>query len=374
LIWTIFALGRSFGDPLAGAAAAALLSVSPTFLYQVVQPMSDVPAAACWMIALLAAARGGGTAGVSCALAILIRPNLAPLGAFVLAAVWFVAPADQRTSRATRFVVCAAAAVAMLGWIQFVRYGSPLASGYGEASELFSLAHVAPNLSRYPRWLTETHTGFIWLFVLAPVWIRRTPAPRALAWSAYGMAFASIALYLAYVPFRPEEWFYTRFLLPGIGLMLLFAAGVSLAALRRLPAPLTAVVVVLGAVTLGTVLLQRAIERGAFSIHRQEEKYVDAGAFVRERLPSTALVVAMQHSGSIRYYAGRDTLRWDLLQPRALDGAIAALRRGGFEPYAVLDAGEVPAFRERFGPAGQRAAAGMTLVAVFGDARVYRFE
>ena len=35
-----------------------LLSVSPPFLYQLVQPMSDVPGVACWLGALAAASRG----------------------------------------------------------------------------------------------------------------------------------------------------------------------------------------------------------------------------------------------------------------------------------------------------------------------------
>jgi uncharacterized membrane protein len=57
LVWLIYRLAAHLGDPVTGAVAALLLSASPTFLYQVVQPMSDVPAAACWLAALLLAAR-----------------------------------------------------------------------------------------------------------------------------------------------------------------------------------------------------------------------------------------------------------------------------------------------------------------------------
>ena len=93
LVWITYRMGATLGDPPAGAMAAALLSVSPTFLYQVVQPMSDVPAAACWLGALLLAVRGTAYAaagsGAICSLAILIRPNLAPLAGLIATAAIF---------------------------------------------------------------------------------------------------------------------------------------------------------------------------------------------------------------------------------------------------------------------------------------------
>src|SRR5262245_5011490 len=54
-VWLTFLLGRRIDAPPAGAAAAVLLACSPIFLYQIVQPMTDVPAAAWWLaVAVLA--------------------------------------------------------------------------------------------------------------------------------------------------------------------------------------------------------------------------------------------------------------------------------------------------------------------------------
>ena len=47
-VWSTFVLGRRIAGPAAGALAAILLAASPPFLYQIVQPMSDVPASAMW--------------------------------------------------------------------------------------------------------------------------------------------------------------------------------------------------------------------------------------------------------------------------------------------------------------------------------------
>jgi len=51
---------------------------------------------------------------------------------------------------------------------------------------------------------------------------------------------------------------------------------------------------------------------------------------------------------------------------------LAALRHGGFAPFVVLDAGEMPAFRERF--AGQRSIDRLRPLAEFGEARVYSVD
>jgi hypothetical protein len=50
----------------------------------------------------------------------------------------------------------------------------------------------------------------------------------------------------------------------------------------------------------------------------------------------------------VRYYAGRETLVWDVLDPASLDRAVAFGRTQGLEPFFMLDSGEEEAFRLRF--------------------------
>jgi dolichyl-phosphate-mannose-protein mannosyltransferase len=374
-----YRVGMRLGDPLAAGIAALILSLSPTFLFQVVQPLSDVPATACWLAALVAAASGAPAAaagaGALASLAILIRPNLAPLAVLVLLAAHLSPPAGGRRWRpAVAFVAALLPGILVLGWIQNVRYGSPFASGYGTLEQGFSPGNILPNLERYPRWLTETHTWFIWLALLAPLWIARRASHRTLAWIAVAVAAAVWVAYLPYAYFQPREWFYARFLLPAIPVMVFFATAVALWGLRRLPVALRAPVTTALLVVLALTLLESSRARGVFDIRAQEQKYPRAGAFVRDSLPPAAFVLAMQHSGSIRYYANRPTLRWDLLDPHRLDDTIAMLRARGFVPCAVVDAAEDEAFRRRFEDARQRAVRRLTPLAVLGDTRIYGFE
>ena len=73
------------------------------------------------------------------------------------------------------------------------------------------------------------------------------------------------------------------------------------------------------------------------------------GDAIAQRLPADAVILAMQHSGSVRYYAGREIVRYDLVPPQRLDRLMKRLRRLGHHPYLLLDDWEVPEFRQRFG-------------------------
>lgn len=374
--WCTYRLGVGLGDPFSGGLAALLLSVSPTFLFQAVQPMSDVPATVCWLAAVLLAFRAtpvsAAGAGALASLATLIRPNLAPLVAIVGTALLWPRPARLR--RAAAFAACFLPGLILLGWIQSVRYGSPLASGYGSVQDGFSAANILPNLARYPSWLTETHTPFVWLWIAAPLWFVGRAGVRGRALAAFAFILVVWCAYLPYVSFRQDEWLYTRFLLPALPMMLLFATAIALWGLRRLPgwSRLPALIVLV----LGLVgyMSGSAARHGAFEIRAQEQQYPRAGAFVRDSLPAGAFVIAMQHSGSIRYYAGRPTIRWDLLDATTLDDVVARLRAEGHEPFVVLDVGEDAPFRRKFEAAQQQAIRRLAPIAVLGDARVYRFE
>ena len=56
----------------------------------------------------------------------------------------------------------------------------------------------------------------------------------------------------------------------------------------------------------------------------------------------------MMHSGSLRHYSDRLTLRWDMLAPDWLDRSLPWLRAEGYVPFLVLETWEEPQFRDRF--------------------------
>ena len=96
-----------------------------------------------------------------------------------------------------------------------------------------------------------------------------------------------------------------------------------------------------------------AVDRSAFDLGRGERRYIDVARFIEDHTDPAAVILSVQHSGSLRIYADRLTLRYDALDPLWLDRTVAYLQSIGRRPYDVLDGGEVDAFRRRFGPANR---------------------
>jgi hypothetical protein len=68
-----------------------------------------------------------------------------------------------------------------------------------------------------------------------------------------------------------------------------------------------------------------------------EQRHVRAANEVASRTPPEAIVLSVQHSGSVRYYANRTTLRYDWLEESALDGVLRDLAAKGRRAYLVVD-------------------------------------
>ena len=339
-----FFLGRRIGGPACGLLAAMLLATSPIFLYQLREPMSDVPVTAWWVVAIVlvaapstASAFGGGLAASA---AIVTRPNLVPLAAVL--GVFVLVCAAPRLRTRMRYAACFAAgalpgpiAVAL---INRSLYGSPFESGYGSTAELFKIEYLSANLSSYPRWLVETETPLILLAFAAP-WFIRLP----LTWLFLAIVAVLSASYAFYLPF--DNWTYLRFLLPAIALLFVLTSGVILTLSQRVPSYLSRWV--LAALCLG-VMAWRWDSAGMRPHHPNDRRFAVVGEFVRDELPQNAIVLSMQHSGSVRYYSGRLTLRWDLLDSQWLDRAVTFLETNGYHPFVLLEEWEQPRFREKF--------------------------
>lgn len=341
---------HEIGGAWAAAFASVLITLSPTFLHQVVQPMSDVPAACLWTLALLFAWKtrgvpGATAAGLAVAAATLVRPNLFPLAALVL--MMTAVNSEARLARVAAATAAVSAGAIAVGLIQWRLYGSPVVSGYGSLGLLFSFDHVAINLARYPQWLAGAEPilmagGLIAPFVLGVSGHGLARSPRLLAVGAASMFAGLAAIYLAYQPFN--DWTYLRFLLPAFPALAATAGAVIARLVARRAA---AGVVAMALVTATGIALCR--EHDALGPKRLNSRYLAAAAYVNAHLPESAVLISSEQSGALRYYTRRSILRFDMLSPGSLDPALARLATLGRPVYLVLDGFEVEAFRRRFG-------------------------
>ena len=328
-------LASQLGGSVAGVIAAVLLAFTPVFLHQSIQPMSDVPVTAAWMMCFMLLAHRGASldalAGIACALAALIRPNLAPLALAPL----FLA------RRKRVFSLPIAIAGLFLAIVQQQWYGSALRSGYGTAEELFAIGNITLNASRYFTWLVAT-APVLFLSVFGFIRLRRARTTQAL--------FAFVVLvtgsYLVYAVF--DDWSYLRFLLPAMAVLAIFAAVELAVWIDRWPMAWRAPI--LFALLLGVTAysLFTARSHDTFKLADQLRRVSRVGDFINRGEPDASVILSGEQSGSMRYYTHRSILRWEAATPEALASAITTLEQKGRPVYVVLDAWENEPFRKKF--------------------------
>lgn len=366
LVLATYGLGRRLSSSAAGLAGAWLVATSPAVLFMLTSSMNDLPVAAAWAWAfyflLGSGAASAAAAGLAAGLAILIRPNLVPLAAIMglwcLVRLWRDG-AGARGRVIGRGVLFSAGVAAGAGAIAVINqhlYGSPFISGYANVGGMFAADHFWPNARNYATWFIRWQTpvallGWAALFVpLRPLW----PAARdRTAFIIIGLFVVALWLmYLFYLVF--DQWWYLRFVLASWP-FLLVGVGAAAAWAYRAAAPPARVVVVAGLIALGVLGVVAVKRFGVFDVWRSERRYPSAARQVRMRTPPNSLFLSMLHSGSMRYYGGRMTMRYDTLPEYWLDRATAWLTDHGVHPYLLIDQTELPAVRKRF--AGERTAA-----------------
>ncbi len=359
-------IGRRLGHSRAGLIAAWLVATSPAFLLHLTVPMSDVATAGAWTAAVYVligrpTVAAAASAGAIVGLALLIRPNLFILAAIAGGYVLFrrmppEAGAGQRVARAVAFGLPVAAACVTIGAIYQWLYGSPFISGYGRFSDQFAWAHILPNLYNYFSWLVETQT----VVALAGMAVVCVPIRRL--WPdvedrrVFGMIALMVltvwALYIAYLVF--DNLRYLRFLLLTWPFIML-GVGTIAVALMRPNRPGLTLSTIAAVITLGIAGWRHGAREGAFNAWESDRRFIALADIVRERTPPNSAVLAMIHSGSLRYYGGRMTIRYDILDPDWLDRGVAWLTERGVHVYLLLEEWEMKPFADRF--AGQELAA-----------------
>lgn len=383
-LYCTYLLGReATGSRVAGSLASLLLLASPVFLLHSIVPMTDVPAAAGWALVCVLALRQpqqplltGLVAGAS----LLIRPNLVLLAAVPLCA-WLFAQARYRDAlrpvvirKAVSFVAGMVPGVIAVGAVNFAMYGSVFESGYGAMGDIYGIATAPQNLRNYGSWLLQTQTPLVAL-ALIPLFARGALRPDADASPRaclVAVIFLSLLSYLFYAQF--ENWTYLRFLLPAYPAMfVLMSAGIGHIC-SRLPEPSRPAAAMLLAAACVALTVQFAKDQFVFDWREHDARYVQAGVRAGEITPENAVLFSSQHSGSLRYYTRRITLRYDLLPPDYLDAAIRQLRAKGRRSFLVIDEWEADEFRGRFagrGDAGRLDAAPLARVEGQPDVLIY---
>jgi hypothetical protein len=364
-----------YGNPLIGLLACALVALNPLVFTYCIQPMSDVPAAAAVLLAIALLSRASSwpfMAGIAASVALFIRPALAPV-AIAFALLPIVKHSSRHWLQTLRYLIPVTGAVFVQGWTQWYLYGHPLASGYGSIADLFSPETIATNLRIYSYWSFRA-LGPTWLGAVAIGLAVSGRLPRVAVLTTLVMI---IVPYLLYRPY--DHWETLRFLLPIITVATIAAAAGLMAVTDRVtgaghpnahttrvrdPGAGGPVLATVLAAAMGVTWMSWLSTNGVFMMPEDERRHRLAGELVAQATPHQSVILALQHSGSLRYYAQRETLNWDRIPAGALNATVQALQEHGLDVFVMIDSdAERVMFEKRHGaiideqgwlPGGQR--------------------
>jgi hypothetical protein len=209
---------------------------------------------------------------------------------------------------------------------------------------------VLSNLGRYSSWLIDTQTPVVGLSLVALA-IGRTLREDDTETISRRAGFCAVAALIAvsYLTFAVfDDWSSLRFILPIFPPMLTLAAAASVWLMNKIWRPLRAPLALLLVIPFAAHEVRLAADRAVFKVKTFEHRYIESARQVANVTPPSAVILSVQHSGSVRYYAARQTLRYDELAPEWLERAVAALKDRGSRCYVLVDDWEEPGFRDRF--------------------------
>jgi hypothetical protein len=187
--------------------------------------------------------------------------------------------------------------------------------------------------------LIESQTILVFLAVLPiairsarPAWLTRARALPALAFSAL------VCLsYLFYFQF--DAWWFLRFFLPVFPLLFILVAAGTVWLARRFPP------IIAGSIA-GVVLLLVIYRQVEFA----RDRFAAVADYIARELPANAVLISRHQSGTIAFYSGRTTIRYDHLPRQRIRSIVDWLAANGHRPYLVLEAWEEADFKRRFAP------------------------
>jgi hypothetical protein len=318
---------------------AGLVGLGPIYLFNGVQPFSDVPSLAwvtlAWCCLLKSRDREGwaAAAGAALAVAVLLRPtNLLAFPAMLL-----LLP----SVRALVWIGLGALPAALWQLTHaWLTYGNPLTTGYGDISGAFEVRWLALTLPHYATQLTLLVSPLLWLAVAGMVWSPLGFRLRA----AYAIAALSLLTLYAFYFCTHETWWYLRFLLPVFPAMVVLALGAVSRLIVRVEARAGSeegrqrwrrATGWLAVAALALPLAQ-SVRLDALGPARSNQIYRQVAAELARPEARGAVVLAMQASGALFHDTDHVVLRFDQLTREENTRAVTRAIELGLPVYAVL--------------------------------------
>jgi len=331
LLCRVLGMGRRWA-----AVAAAIVGLSPLYLFMSLQAMSDVPSLVWTTAAVVAALKSRErapwalAAGAAMAVDVLLRPTN------VLAFLPVGIALGLSPRRWILLVIGGLPGAVFFAAHSVAAYGSFATTGYGDNTLSFLARYVPGTLLHYARWLPVLFTPLAVLALGLP-WAGEAGARTKWILATWVIAFA--AFYSAY-QCTHETWWYLRFLLPAAPALVAASLLVLRSILSRAAGwidPGRSLPALAALLALVACFSSRQIrDLNALSIGEGELKYGRLAGWLQRNAPPDSVFLAMQASGALFYYTHFTFIRWDMLDKGSVGRVEAAIRGSNRPLYAVL--------------------------------------
>jgi hypothetical protein len=336
------------------AAAAVSFAIFPVTVLQSERLMSDLLASAWCLSAITFALRSrkhpryAVVAGVSFAVAVLVRPTDALLAPAVALAV-------GANPLALGLATAGAAPIlGALGLYNLTLYGSVLATGYGEIGSLVSVAYLGRGLLHFGRWLGTFLGAPALVLLVVSLFFAALGDKRQIVLLSWSGAFVGFyALYEQSV----YGWWRLRFLLPALPAIIVSALLTALLLLerakRRWARRPTVWRAVAGALfcfliwDLGASVYW-VVRRRVWEVGSADGIYPRCIAWAERQVPKNAAFFAMETSGAMYFYGHSPIVRYDHLDEALYSRFRADAAAAGVPLYALLFRIDRLAFERRW--------------------------
>jgi len=347
-ILLIYLIGLEFGlSRKLSAAGGVLLGIFPTIVAQGSVFMSDVPAMLWCMIAVFAALRSRKNphwaiaAGFAFGVSVLIRPS----NALLLFPIFFALPISIKSL--IRFGLGGLPAALLLFSYNRAAFGNPFVFGYAAIGLYgnFNVTQFRTHLSQFIYWiaiLMPPAALFFWAATVVNKSVQWRDRALIISW------FTGFYLFYCFYDFKYDydaNWYYTRFLLPGmpaviLGFLLtiryisdLFSASTDNAAQKAT-----------GKFVVQLLFLAPALMTSASRIHFYSlydtgvgaEAFRKAAQWAGDIIPQNSLIASLEYSGVVKYYTNFYPLRYDQVTPERWSVVKDRIKEKGYQLYALL--------------------------------------
>jgi len=200
-------------------------------------------------------------------------------------------------------------------------------------------------------WMIETGTAYVLLgtaaaLVMWPPSIARVHSNGPTRLLLGGFIAVVWLSYVFYLPF--DSWWWLRFLLPLWPTAIVLAVALVGDLFTRMKVPGSGTIVIVLAAMTFVYGYRTSRENGVFGLQKQEARCIRAAAWVNRNTDANSVFFAGEHSGMLRFYTGRTTVRFEFLDPSWLDRGVAALSKRGYHAYIALEPYEEELFKRKF--------------------------